>query len=168
MRTINLFAFLITLACSQNLMAQTPPSAVPKEQNNCRIELPYRAEQIPTCTPQTAAAYDFAFCHVAHIMAYVTAPEADKLLGEKSKAEAFKWKGMAYANISTALSDTNTFQRNVALTKNIYESLNGKSEEAMSTTLSYIRMKCDRVEATHAEVLAELVRKLKLQPKDEH
>lgn len=167
MKTINLFTFLFAFVWSPYLMAQTPP-AVQREQNNCQILLPYKVEQLPNCTPQTAAAYDFAFCYVAQIMAYLAAPEADKLLGEKSKAEAYKRKGMVYAKVSTALSDADTFQRNVALTKNFYESLNGKSAELMSASLSYIRMKCDRIEAAHIEILTELAQKLKLQQKEKH
>ena len=73
---------------------------------------------------------------------------------------------MIYANLSTALSDADTFKSNVALTKKFYESLSGKSDDNVQASLNYVRQKCNNVEAWHAEVLGELEQRLKLQSKE--
>ena len=90
MHTIKLIACFILSLYTADLLAQTNLPEVKKDQNNCRISLPYRADQLNNCTPQFAAAYDFAFCHVYNMLVVVTAPESDKLLGENSRSEAFR------------------------------------------------------------------------------
>lgn len=165
MRTISLVAFLIVFVWSARLLAQAPLLGAPKEQDNCRITLPYQAGQFPTCSPQTAAAYDFAFCSVSYIITSLSAPESDKAMGENSKSQAFHRKGMSYANISAALSDSDTLQRNVALAKKYYESLKGQSQ-LIGPSVEYVRTKCSNIESWHSEVLGELAQRLRVPTKE--
>ncbi len=165
MRTISLVTFFIVFSWCGNLLAQTPLIEAPKEQGNCRISLPYRADQFPTCSPQSAAAYDFAFCSVSYIITSLLAPDSDKAMGENSKTQAFHRKGMAYANISAALSDSDVFQRNVTLTKKYYESLK-ETSQLINPSIQYVRTKCSNIESWHSEVLSELAQRLKLPPNE--
>lgn len=156
-------AFVLALsAWSAGAAAQAP---APKDQPNCRISLPYVDGEFPGCTPQTAAAYDFAFCSVSYHIISLAAPESDKALGDKSRSAAYQRKGTDYAMISAALSDAATLQKNVALAQKFYESLNGKENVYIRLTIDTIGLKCDAVEGHHADTLDEFTRAMQRKPR---
>lgn len=166
MRKIYRTAFLIALVGSSSLWAQPLPAEAQNEPISCAISLPYRPEQISDCSPQAAAAYDFAFCALTYDMVSHLAPPSDKNLRENSQSEAFKQKSLTLAHISALLSDVDTLQKNTELTKKYYESMNGKEGRLISSSVDYVLMKCKRLNASHGEVLLELAKKLNIQPKE--
>jgi hypothetical protein len=162
MRTLALILFFALSARSALLPAQAP---APKEPPACPVSLPYVDGQLPDCTAQSAAAYDFAFCSVSYHIISLAAPESDKALGEKSQSASYRRRGTDYAMVSAALSNAETLQKNVALTQKFYESLNGKENVYIRLTLDTIGLKCDGLEGHHSATLDELGRTTKARPK---
>ncbi|MDH2916015.1 MAG: hypothetical protein PXX77_03970 [Gallionella sp.] len=155
---------LIALVWSSNLQAQTTTQESPSHETSCRISLPYKVGQFPDCTPQSAAAYDFAFCAIANIAAAKFAPETDKSLGENSKSAVLMRDAAAYLKISEGLTDTDTLKHNVELVKNFYSSLQGKDDGDIQMSINYVKQKCHNVYAWHRQPVDELVQKLKSKP----
>lgn len=155
---------VIALVWNSNSQAQTTAHESPSPEISCRISLPYKVDQFPDCTPQSAAAYDFAFCAIANIAAAKFAPESDKLLGENSKSAALIRSATAYLKISEGLTDAATLKHNVELVKGFYSSLQGKTEADVQMSLNYIKQKCNSVYAWHKTPVDELVQKLKAMP----
>lgn len=135
-------ALLAVLACLGDAMAQTP--AARGEQAQCPVSLPHAAGTFKRCPPQTAAAYDFAFCSV------------DSKLAD---GPALRQRGMEYANVSVALSDVETFRRNTGLAKHWFASL--PAGPRRETALAGVRTKCGVLEAWHATALEELSLRVK-------
>jgi hypothetical protein len=151
--------FLALFAWSASAVAQTP------EGKNCPISLPYTDGNFPDCTPQSAAAYDFAFCSVSYHIIALAAPESDKALGEKGRSAVFRRKGTDYAMISAALSNNETLQKNVALTQKFYDSLNGRENVYIRLSLDTIGLKCEALEGHHSDTLEEFARSMKSNPR---
>jgi len=151
---------LALCAWSAGTMAQAPEG-----QKRCPASLPYVDGELPGCTPQSAAAYDFAFCSVSYHIISLAAPESDKALGDKGRSASFRRKSTDYAMISAALSNAETLQKNVALTQKFYESLNGKENVYIRLTIDTIGLKCDSIESHHSETLDELARTMKSRAK---
>lgn len=126
---------------------------VPQE---CRIALPYNAAEIGECTPRSAAAYDFAFCYVHYLVGSLAAPPEDKARGEAGLWAEYRRKAIASGKVAQALSDKRTFERNVALTRKYYESLQKQNPVSTGSALEYVRAKCDNLPAHHAAVLQSL------------
>ena len=118
--------------------------------------MPYVAAEVSDCTPRTAAAYDFAFCHFHYVVAVAVAPAADKAKGEAGLSAQYRRKAITYGNISKALSDPDTFERNVELAKKYFESLQKQNPMIAGSSLEYVRSKCDNLAAHHAAVLQAL------------
>lgn len=156
-----LTVFLITLVWNPNSQARTASQESPTQQLTCRISLPYKVDQFPDCTPQSAAAYDLAFCAVANIAAAKFAPESDKLLGKDSKSKALMLKATTYLEISEALTDAATLKHNVESAKNFYSSLQKMDRANIQASLDYVKTKCSNIEAWHAKPVEELVQRLK-------
>jgi hypothetical protein len=152
-----ILAFLLA-ACAQTGPAEAPKQQAQKPPIKCNIALPYQTDQISDCSPQAAAAYDFAFCSLHYQMTSLSAPPSDRALGANSKAAAFNRKGLFYAKISEALSNASTHEKNVGLAKQFYESLKG---QAVAPALDYVRAKCENVEGHHADALNKLAEKVK-------
>ena len=72
---------------------------------------------------------------------------------------------MTYANISAALSNSDTLQGNVELAKKYYESLKGQSH-LIGFSVDYVRTKCSNIESWHSEVLGELAQRLGVPTKE--
>jgi len=125
------------------LLASTGATA----QDNCGITLPYRLEQIAACTPESAAAYDLAFCAVSYANA----------------EEPFKTRAAAYFRISQALTDATALGKNVQLAKNYYARMQLAHGQVPAKDLEYIRQKCANVEVQHVRVMEELSKKVKAQ-----
>lgn len=157
---------LIALVWSSNLQAQTTTQESPSHDTSCRISLPYKVGQFPDCTPQSAAAYDLAFCAVANIAAAKFAPESDKSLGENSKSAVLLRDAAAYLKISEGLTDADKLKHNVDLVKNFYSSLQGKADDDIQMSLNYVQQKCQNVYAWHRQPVDELVQRLKSKPID--
>jgi hypothetical protein len=158
-RVLLIVGCFLSLCASVTAQTTTPPVA-PSPGPACRIALPYTPEQISDCGPRAAAAYDFAFCSLSYLMFHAAAPPSDKALGEGSQSESFRRAGIAYARISEAFSDAGTFQRNTALAKKYYESLQGQAN-LFEPAIKYVRSKCTNVEGWHSEVLQQLIQELK-------
>jgi len=96
------------------------------------------------------------------------APPSDKNLRENNQSGALKQKSLTLAHISALLSDVDTLLKNTELTKKYYESMNGKEERHISSSMDYVLMKCKRLNASHETVLLELAKKLNIQPNEAH
>jgi hypothetical protein len=147
------------------LSAWSAGAAAQDQKKNCPVSLPYVDGEFPDCTPQTAAAYDFAFCSVSYHIISLAAPASDKALGDKGRSASFGRKSTDYAMISAALSNAGTLQKNVALTQKFYESLNGKENVYIRLTIDTIGLKCDSIESHHSETLDEFARSMKSRAK---
>lgn len=157
-------AVLGSLLLAGIAFAQAQVPVPPNTSSACRIALPYPAGQFSDCSPQFAAAYNFAFCSLDYTITALSAPPSGRALGEKSKSEAYKRAGITYGKISQALSDTDTHQRNTELAKKYFESLKGEASH-IRAAIDYVNGKCNNVEAHHAEVLQQLIAKLKQESK---
>jgi hypothetical protein len=155
-------ALAILLALAASACAPQDPSAIQVVARDCRIALPYVAAEVTDCTPRTSAAYDFAFCHVHYVVAVSVAPRADKARGEAGLWAEFRRKAITYGNVSKALSDAETFERNVGLARKYYESLQKQNPMIAGSSLEYVRGKCDNLAAHHAAVLQGLGRTQRL------
>jgi hypothetical protein len=144
-------AVLALLAWQGGAAAQTP--AARGEQAQCPVSLPHAAGTFKRCSPQIAAAYDFAFCSVYSRTAAASAQES---------GPALRQRGMEYANVSVALSDVETYRKNADLTKHWFASLQaGPRKEA---AIAGVRTKCGVIEAWHATTLEELSARVKSRP----
>jgi len=155
-------AVAVFLALAASACAPQGPSEIQVVARDCRIALPYVAAEVGDCTPRTAAAYDFAFCHLHYVVAVLAAPPADKARGEAGLWAEFRRKAIAYGNVSRALSDADTFDRNVGLAKKYYASLQKQNPMIAGSSLEYVRSKCDNLAAHHATVLQGLGRTQRL------
>lgn len=145
------FLALAAAACAP----QSPPE-IQVVARDCRIALPYVAAEVGDCTPRTSAAYDFAFCHLHYVVAALVAPPADKAKGEAGLWAQYRRKATLYGNVGRALSDADTFDRNVGLAKKYYEALQKQNPMLAGSSLDYVRSKCDNLAAHHAAVLQAL------------
>ncbi len=149
-------AVAIFLALAVSACAPQSPSEIQVVARDCRIALPYVAAEVGDCTPRTAAAYDFAFCHLHYVVAVLVAPPADKARGEAGLSAQYRRKAVIYANVSRALSDADTFKRNVGLARKYFESLQKQNPMIAGSSLDYVRSKCDNLAGHHAAVLQDL------------
>jgi len=142
--------FLAVCGC-----ATEKPANIELVGQDCRIALPYVKAEIGACTPRSAAAYDFAFCHLHFVVAVLAAPPADRARGEAGLSAEFRRKAIAYGKVSQAL-DGAGFRRNVDLAKRYFESLQKQNPMVAGSSLEYVRAKCDNLGTHHAEVLQGL------------
>src|SRR5258706_2076787 len=148
----------ISLALAVSACARQAPAAIQVVGRGCRIALPYVAAEVGDCTPQAAAAYDFAFCHFHYLVGALVAPPADRARGEAGLSAQFRRKAIAYGSLSQTLSDADTFDRNVALARKYYDSLQKQNPMIAGSSLEYVRSQCDNLAAHHATVLQGLDR----------
>ena len=139
----------IFLALALGACAHEEPSKIELVGQDCRIALPYVKSEIGDCTPRTAAAYDFAFCHLHFVVGVMTAPAS-------GVSEELRRKALTYGRVSQRLSDGAAFRRNVDLAKKYYESLQKQNPMVAGSSLEYVRAKCDSLGRYHATVLQEL------------
>src|SRR6185503_4055021 len=104
----------ILLALVLSACAHEEPAKIELVGQDCRIALPYVKTEIGDCTPRSAAAYDFAFCHLHFLVGALAAPD---------RSAEYRRRAIVAGNVSRALSNAVTFQRNVELAKSYYESL---------------------------------------------
>jgi hypothetical protein len=141
-------AVLALFAWQGGVAAQAP--AARGEQAQCPVSLAHAAGTFKRCSPQTAAAYDFAFCSVYSRTATGSAQES---------GQALRQRGMEYGNVSVALSDVETYRKNADLAKRWFVSLPaGPRKEA---AIAGVRTKCGVIEAWHATTLNELSTRVK-------
>jgi hypothetical protein len=149
-------ALAVFLALAASACAPQAPSEIQVVARGCRIALPYVAVEVSDCTPRTAAAYDFAFCHFHYVVAVAVAPAADMAKGETGLSAQYRRRAITYGNLSKALSDPETFDRNVGLAKKYFESLQKQNPMLAGSSLDYVRSKCDNLSAYHSTVLRDL------------
>lgn len=148
---VAIFLALALVAC-----AHEEPSRIEVVGQDCRIALPYVKSEVGECTQRSAAAYDFAFCHLHFLVGVQAAPAADRAMGEAGRAAELRRKAIAYGRVSQKLSDGAAFRRNVELAKKYYESLQKQNPMVAGSSLEYVRAKCDSLGKYHATVLQEL------------
>ena len=149
-------ALAVCLALAMPACAPQDPSAIQVVARDCRIALPYVAAEVGDCTPRTSAAYDFAFCHLHYAVAVLAAPPDDKAKGEAGLSAQYRRKAITYGNVSKALSDADTFERNVGLARKYFQSLQKQNPMIAGSSLEYVRSKCDNLAAHHSSVLQDL------------
>ena len=151
-RAWRLTAMLFPVLCG---CATEKSSSIEVVARDCRIALPYVKSEIGECTARSAAAYDFAFCHLHFVVAVLAAPPADRAQGEAGLSAEFRRKAIAYGKVSQAL-DGAGFRRNVDLAKRYFESLQKQNPMVANSSLEYVRAKCDSLGSHHAGVLQSL------------
>ena len=66
------------------------------------------------------------------------------------------------ADLARALSDADTFNRNVELAKKYFESLRKQNPMLAGSSLDYVRSKCDHLAGHHSAVLQDLAPRQRL------
>jgi len=155
-------ALAVCLALATPACAPQGPSEIQVVARDCRIALPYVAAEIGDCTPRSAAAYDFAFCHLHYAVAVLAAPPADRARGDAGLWAEFTRKAIRYGEVSRALSDPETFKKNLDLSKKYFASLQKQNPMIAGSSMDYVRTKCDNLGTHHAAVLQGLGRSQRL------
>ena len=146
----------IFLALALSSCAHEEPAKIELVGRDCRIALPYVKTEIGECTPRSAAAYDFAFCHLHFLVGALAAPASDRARGESGVSAELRRKANTYGRVSQRLSDGAVFRRNVDLARRYYASLQKQNPVVAGSSLEYVRAKCDSLGKYHVNVLQEL------------
>lgn len=148
-----LAALLLALpARAQSPAPQTPPSA------DCNIALPHSPNELVQCTPEFAAAYDLAFCSLHYTMTAMAAPPDDRSKETAARVRELDRKALAFSRVSEMLTDGERFKENIETAKKYFASLKGS---AADTALERVHARCEDIEAHHATVLNEFIRRVK-------